>query len=220
MLQSACTMTDTSAPSLLHTEVCARFNPLATKDDARGLRHVTLLGGYSTPGLYDSDDFFHLELAFHALRENKIALHDRFTIDSINLDRQRRDFLKAPPPTDLLVVCFVHNPDVSFHEACIKTQHRPSGLSELHFVPGIWAKAAEKSGARAIFVNGGMTELSAKDFCALPYVVASESTRLSFNSGLLLREDYARDLMAQGQLPDTTCQMLKSQALKKQIQLS
>lgn len=192
----------------LEQDVARIFNPLTSPNPTIALKTVTLVGGYSE-GTFDHSDDTYLFPAVASLKEQGVPLSTQFSMSSINLDRQRRDFLVEAPPSDLLVFCFLHHPLRSLAAHAMAAYFRPSGVSPLHFEPDIWPTTIQKTGAKAVYVIGGMAELSENHVRPSDFITASRTLDIVQENALLLRRDYAQTLINSGELSEKQTANLK-----------
>lgn len=144
-----------------------QFGALVRRQDSPlALRTMTLVGGQGSVRA----DFAHYMIALKALDCLGIPLDPGFQIAIVNHARDGGDFLVNPPPTDLLITCFINNPPVDFADL---------SNSSLHYEPDIWWKKAEEAGARVICTSGASPyEIGAADFMDGPYVLLGHNLGL------------------------------------------
>ncbi|NTU76755.1 MAG: hypothetical protein HGA90_02925 [Alphaproteobacteria bacterium] len=136
-------------------------------ENALIIRDVTAVGAeYTLQKGLSPRDLYWLASSMECCIDQGFAVEKDFRLNTVSLFHNE-DFLNpefAMPPTDLLVICFIPDPQNKFdrdelrsisenarikypNDIAAQYAHR---LSDHHFAPDAWAKAAHKSGAKVI----------------------------------------------------------------------
>lgn len=125
------------------------------------IKRVTLVGAKNddeNPEQLSLNDRDHLRTTFDAMVNFGIPVHPDFEIEIANIRPEYggQDILKRTAETDLLVYCFVHNPDpakkvaVPFHTN--PSLHRDFLISAHHFDRNVWHDSADRMQAKLLSV--------------------------------------------------------------------
>lgn len=183
----------------------AEFGKFASAMNENGLRRVIGIGARydDETGALCRRDMIHVRSTLDLLYRIGVPISPHMTFLPLNLE-YGNDFLDGAPECDLLISCYVYNPDGGFpleSEGFLASSSR-------HREPGIWHAAAMSSMARVIAVfgdgNPGGQEIGVPHFYAGPY--RPWTSHEYYAPYLLFHEGYAReqgiDIMPRRERPE------------------
>lgn len=147
------------------------------------IRRIMLVGAKTKTNHSDAltdRDRGHLYAAFHAAAQLNIPLHSDFDIDVVNIHPAYggRSFLKetaqADRPVDMVVLCFVFNPDPADRPAVpyhADLNYGDRFIDEQQSWSGVWHDSAVRVGAKIVTTitgnahgSGHITEINHRHF--------------------------------------------------------
>lgn len=171
-------------------------------DSSNLLRSIKMVGPeFSYPDYFSMDDESFLLSVISMIKHARIPLSAEFsgTFDSLkeNCNFPASDFLLSQDSADILTINYViglpnnyeHSNSSAFAGAVAIKE-----LSERHFDPDAWKKAAESHKAKIVFVMGGDSEISASHLLGEKYTYLASFDRAGKTCSIAIDRDYLGQL--------------------------
>ena len=145
-------------PDFAKDDLTDIFKVHAAKSHFLPLEKILLVGALLEGDRLSEADLTYCHFTARMLRENGLCLKPHFEASFINLYQTGEDFLAEPSPADLLVFCFLFQPQGKREQQ--EFRRHEFAFSELYREKNIWRDKARETQAKAIAVIGSHDCLS------------------------------------------------------------